>query len=65
MAVGDGETKIAMDEYGLEYDQYAEGMSSCIKLRITKKDFVKTRLFQDIKRTMKRFFFSGRKEKYS
>lgn len=25
LAVGDGETKIAMDEYGLEYDQYAEG----------------------------------------
>jgi voltage-dependent calcium channel L type alpha-1D len=24
LAVGDGETKIAMDEYGLEYDQYAE-----------------------------------------
>ena len=39
LAVGDGETKIAMDEYGLEYDQYAEGMSSCIKLRITKKRF--------------------------
>ena len=30
LAVGDGETKIAMDEYGLEYDQYAEGMSCSV-----------------------------------
>ena len=39
LAVGDGETKIAMDEYGLEYDQYAEGMLSCIISCLIKKDF--------------------------
>ena len=39
LAVGDGETKIAMDEYGLEYDQYAEGMPSCSISCLLIKDF--------------------------